>query len=105
MKLTPAHLIYLEGEPYIMSEDNSTILANTNQLAVTRVDGIVEIDPKLIDSLLEEISQYYGKCYIETIDEFINPEFFTSVGWGEGKPLVNFVNGKVVIYAREIDFE
>jgi len=95
-------MVYLENEPYILSEDNTHVLASTSQMAVTRIDGVVEIDPKIIEELYEQISCDYGQCYIETIDEFINPEFFTSVGWGEGKPLVHLVNGKVVIHSRNL---
>ena len=104
MNLTRANMVYLESEPYILSADNSYVMANTKQMAVTRIDDVIEIDPKVMETLYEKISCAYGKCYIETIDESINTEFLQNVGWN-GKPLVHLVNGKVVIHAVDIDFE
>ena len=97
-------MVYLENEPYILSADNSYVMANTKQMAVTRIDDIIEIDPKVMEALYDKISCEYGKCYIETIDESINAEFLQNVGWN-GKPLVHLVNGKVVIHAVGTDFE
>ena len=104
MNLTRANMVYLESEPYILSADNSCVLANAEQMAVTRIDGIIEIDPKVMEALYEQISCAYGQCYIETIDEFVNADFLQNVGWN-GKPLVHLVNGKVVIHPVDIDFE
>ena len=104
MKLTRANMVYLENEPYILSSDNSCVLASANQLAVTRIDDVIEIDPKVMEELYETISLAYGQCYIETVDEFVNSEFLENVGW-TGKPLVHLVNGKCVIHAVEVDFE
>jgi len=98
MNLTPANLVYLENEPYILSEDNSYVLVNSRHMAVTRIDDIIEIDPKIIESLYNKIAEDYGKCYVETMDEFTHPELFKNVAWGESKPLVHFVNGKAVIH-------
>lgn len=95
-------MVYLENEPYILSDCNTHVLANTSKMAVTRIDGIVEINPNIMESLYEQIASNYGKCYIETIDEFINPGYLDSIDWGN-KPLVHLVSGKVVIYAREIE--
>jgi hypothetical protein len=104
MNLTRANMVYLENEPYILSADNSCVLANAEQMAVTRIDGIIEIDPKVMETLYEQISCAYGQCCIETIDEFENAEFLQDMGWN-GKPLVHLVNGKVVIHPVDIDLE
>lgn len=43
-----------------------------------------------------------GKCKVEMVDEFSDPDQFKNVGFMEGVPRPKLVEGKVVIYPDEI---